>query len=142
MLAETKHSTRPTHLAGKRVVAVVYSSFPADPRPRRAAETLVQEGASVEVICLRESDDEPQHESFNRVEITRVPLKRRRGGKLSYLLQYGSFILLSGVILARRACCDEESFLDARAAAAPRGVMPIRSSLSRPGVLAEPRFVR
>jgi glycosyltransferase involved in cell wall biosynthesis len=104
MLGEAKHSLGATHLAGKRVVAVLYSSFPGDPRPRRAAETLAQEGASVEVICLRESDDEPRHESFNRVEITRVPLKRRRGGKLSYLLQYGSFILLSGVILARRAC--------------------------------------
>ena len=42
-------------------------------------------------------------ESFNGVEITRVPLKRRRGGKLSYLIQYGSFVFLSGAILAGRA---------------------------------------
>ncbi len=54
------------------------------------------------MICLRETDEEPLHESFNGVEITRVPLKRRRGGKLSYLFQYGSFILLSGAILAGR----------------------------------------
>jgi len=103
MIEETRNSVGELHLAGKRIVAVVYSSFPADPRPRRAAETLAKEGASVEVICLRETDDELQHECFNGVEITRVPLKRRRGGKLSYLFQYGSFVLLSGAILAGRA---------------------------------------
>src|SRR5271165_5411138 len=93
----------PRPLVGKRVVAVVYSSYPSDPRPRRAAEALVKEGASVEVICLKESEEEPTHESFNGVDITRVPIKHRRGGKLSYLVQYGSFILLSGLILAGRA---------------------------------------
>ena len=100
----TQNSVGPLHLTGKRVAAVVYSSFPADPRPRRAAEILAKEGASVEVICLRETDEEPGHESFNGVEITRVPLKRRRGGALSYLFQYGWFVLLAGVILAGRAC--------------------------------------
>src|ERR1700738_1074955 len=90
-------------LAGKRVAAVVYSSYPADPRPRRAAEALAREGAHVEVICLKETDEEPQHEIFGKVNITRVPLKRRRGGKLSYVLQYGSFIFLAGSIFPGRA---------------------------------------
>jgi glycosyltransferase involved in cell wall biosynthesis len=89
-------------LAGKRVVAVVYSSYPADPRPRRAAEALAREGAHVEVICLKETDEEPHHEFFEGIDITRIPLKRRRGGQLSYLLQYGSFILLAGAIIAGR----------------------------------------
>ena len=91
------------HLAGKRAAAVMFSSFPFDPRPRRAAETLAEEGASVEVICLRETDEEPEHEIFNGIEITRVLLKRRRGGKLSYILQYAYFGLLCGAILAGRA---------------------------------------
>jgi glycosyltransferase involved in cell wall biosynthesis len=90
-------------LSRKRVVAVVYSNYPWDPRVRRAAEALVAEGAEVEVICLRESDDEPLDEVFNEVRITRVPLKRRRGGKLRYIIQYGSFIMVAGVHLARRA---------------------------------------
>src|SRR5260370_40844397 len=89
-------------LAGKRVVAVVYSNYPSDPRARRAAEALAREGASVEVICLKETDDDPLHESFNGVDITRIPLKRRRGGKLSYIAKYGSFILFAGAVLARR----------------------------------------
>jgi glycosyltransferase involved in cell wall biosynthesis len=98
--ASTVHSGP---LLGKRVVAVVYSSYPADPRPRRAAESLVKEGASVEVICLKETEEEPKHELFNGVDVTRVPLKHRRGGKLGYLLQYGSFILFCGAILSYRA---------------------------------------
>ena len=89
-------------LKGKRAVAVVYSNYPADPRPRRAAEALANEEMALEVICLKETDDQPAHETFNGVEITRIPLKRRRGGKFSYILQYGSFILLAGGILAAR----------------------------------------
>ncbi len=90
-------------LTGKRVVTVLYSGYPADPRPRRAAEALVKEGAIVEVICLKETDEEPRRETFNAVDITRIPLKRSRRGKLSYFLQYGIFILFSSLILAGRA---------------------------------------
>jgi glycosyltransferase involved in cell wall biosynthesis len=102
IVEDTRDKSEPHHLAGKRVVAVMYSTFPSDPRPRREAEILAKEGANVEVICLRETDDEPQHESFNGVAITRIPLKRRRGGKLSYLFQYGWFVLLSGAMLTIR----------------------------------------
>lgn len=91
-------------LAGKHGVAVVFSNYPADPRPRRAAEALEKEGMHFEVICLKETDQEPERETFNGVEITRIPLKRRRGGKLTYIAQYGSFVLLSGAILAARSC--------------------------------------
>jgi glycosyltransferase involved in cell wall biosynthesis len=89
---------------GKRVAEVVYSAYPADPRPRRASEALAKEGAVVEVLCLRESDEEPRRETFNGVDITRLPMKRRRGGKLTYFVQYGMFILLAGATLAWRTC--------------------------------------
>jgi glycosyltransferase involved in cell wall biosynthesis len=58
---------------------------------------------SLEVICLRETDEEPEREVFNGVDITRIKLKHRRGGKLSYVVLYGRFILISGAILALRA---------------------------------------
>src|ERR1700759_352964 len=95
-------AARPPRLAGKRVAAVVYSGYTSDPRPRRAAESLVKEGASVEVICLSETEGEPKHERSNGVDVTHVSLKHRRGGKLDYLIQYGSFILLAGCIITRR----------------------------------------
>jgi glycosyltransferase involved in cell wall biosynthesis len=100
-LRETEVHSLPS-LSGKRVAAVVYSHYPGDPRPRRAAEALHRQGASVELICLQETDDEPRHEVVHGVAITRVPLKRRRAGKISYIVQYGMFILLTGMILARR----------------------------------------
>jgi glycosyltransferase involved in cell wall biosynthesis len=93
----------PLHLAGKRAVAVMYSTYPGDPRPRRAAEALAREGVDVEVICLKETDEELARESFGGVDITRIPLKHRRAGKFTYLVQYVSFILISGGILASRA---------------------------------------
>jgi glycosyltransferase involved in cell wall biosynthesis len=103
MTTLSEPQTVPTRFANRRVAAVVYSHFPSDPRPRRAAEALVRNGARVEVICLKERDDEPQHEVFNGVDVTRVPLKHRRGGKLAYLARYAGFILLAGMILAYRS---------------------------------------
>jgi glycosyltransferase involved in cell wall biosynthesis len=95
-------AVQPTVLKGKRAASVMYSSYPGDPRPRRAAEALAGAQMAIDVICLKENDEELRKEVFNGVSITRLPLKRRRGGKLSYLVQYGSFILLAGVILAVR----------------------------------------
>ena len=89
-------------LKGKRAVSVMFSNFPADPRPRRAAEALVSEGVSVEVICREETDEPHRHEIFNGIDITRIPLKRSRGGKLSYICQYGMFILWVAALLAKR----------------------------------------
>ena len=103
LIATTNERQTGLHrLAGKHVAAVTFSHYPSDPRPRRAAEALAREGSAVEVICLKETDDEPRREVFNGVDITRFPFKRRRGGKLSYIAKYGSFILFAGAVLARR----------------------------------------
>src|SRR3954465_4851253 len=40
-----------SRLHGKRVGMVVFSSYPSDPRPRRAAEALVKEGMLVDLVC-------------------------------------------------------------------------------------------
>jgi glycosyltransferase involved in cell wall biosynthesis len=93
----------PVNLPGKRAVALLYSTYPWDPRPRRAAEALAREEVSVEVICLKETDEELERESFGGVDITRIPLRHRRAGKFTYLAKYGSFILICGGILASRA---------------------------------------
>ncbi len=89
-------------LRGKRVAMVLFSHYPADPRPRRAVEALVSEGMQVDLICLAEGNS-PRRESFEGLEVVRVPLKRRRGGKLAYIYQYSAFILISSLIFAWRA---------------------------------------
>jgi glycosyltransferase involved in cell wall biosynthesis len=90
-------------LAGKRAAVVVFSYYPGDPRPRRAAEALVAEGMKVDLICLRESAADARRETVNGVDVLRVPLRRRRGGTLGYLTQYLVFLLTSLAILAGRS---------------------------------------
>lgn len=101
---DAAQGTAVKRMAGTCAVAVMFSHYPDDPRPRRAAEALVNEGATVEVICLRKAAGEPVRERFKGVEVTRVPLKRRRGGKFSYVLQYAWFIFVAGAIIAFRSC--------------------------------------
>jgi glycosyltransferase involved in cell wall biosynthesis len=95
-------SPNPT-LLGRRAAVLLFSHYPFDPRPRRAAEALVTEGMRVELICLRRSKDEPIRETFNGVDILRIPLKRRRGGRLAYVFQYSTFILSTFFLLSVRS---------------------------------------
>jgi glycosyltransferase involved in cell wall biosynthesis len=81
---------------------LLFSYYPADPRPRRAAEALAGEGLLVDVICLRR-DGERARETVDGVSVLRIPLKRRRAGALAYIVQYGAFILTCGLILTVRS---------------------------------------
>jgi glycosyltransferase involved in cell wall biosynthesis len=90
-------------LRGKKAAVVLYSYYPSDPRPRRAAEALAHSGMEVDLICLRQKESEPTREVINGVNVRRVPMRRRRDSKLTYLFQYGSFILVSTVMLALRS---------------------------------------
>src|SRR6516165_7574211 len=75
-------------LCGKRAAMVLFSYYPEDPRPRRAAEALASSGMTVDLICLQEHSGESKHETLNGVAIRRVAIRRRRGGVLGYLYQY------------------------------------------------------
>ena len=90
-------------LQNKRVAMVLFSYYPSDPRPRRAAEALAGAGMTVELICLRQSAKDLKHEKLRGVEIRRVPISRRRGGILGYLYQYLAFLLISSLIIAGRS---------------------------------------
>jgi glycosyltransferase involved in cell wall biosynthesis len=91
-----------SNLRGKRVGMVVFSSYPADPRPRRAAEALLKEGMHLDLIC--EADEKlPKRDTLGGMEIFRVPIRHHRGSKLSYACQYCAFILMSASILAWRS---------------------------------------
>ena len=78
---------------------VVFSYYPGDPRVRRAAEALVDSGMSIDVICLRD-DSEPKKETVNGVKVYRLPLQRKRAGKLHYFWNYAYFIFLAFFILS------------------------------------------
>ena len=101
--AQPSTASRDRQLRGKRGAVVLFSYYPADPRPRRAAEALVNEGMRVDLICLREADTDPKRELVNGVDVRRVPLRRRRGGVFGYLFQYASFLVIALGILAARS---------------------------------------
>jgi glycosyltransferase involved in cell wall biosynthesis len=89
-------------LVGKRAAVVLYSHYPADPRPRRAAEAMIEAGMSVDLICLRENERESSREVVNGVNVLRLPILKKRGGKIAYLLRYAGFVAACSIILALR----------------------------------------
>jgi glycosyltransferase involved in cell wall biosynthesis len=88
-------------LRGKRAAVLLYSYYPSDPRPRRAAEAMIGAGMSVDLLCLTENETEPPEAVVNGVNIFRLPQGRRRGGKVAYLWNYGRFLASSFAFLAR-----------------------------------------
>ena len=85
----SKRNMSPRHIA-----MIVFSYYPADPRVRREAEALVKSGFSVDVLCLK-GHTERKRDFVNGVTVYRLPLQRKRGGKLRYLWEYLSFIILA-----------------------------------------------
>src|SRR5262249_28530629 len=98
-------------LWGKRGAVLLFSHYPADPRPRRAAEALTEEGVTIDLICLQENADEPRNEIVNGVNVTRVPLKRRRRGAFTYMWQYTAFIIVSGAYVTLRSIRKRYDFV-------------------------------
>jgi glycosyltransferase involved in cell wall biosynthesis len=90
-------------LCGRRAAVLLFSHYPADPRPRRAAEALAAQGVKIDLICLRDDDGEPARETFGNINVTRIRLKRQRGSKLGYVGQYATFVLASFFYLASRS---------------------------------------
>ena len=91
-----------SRFAGKRVAMVTFSPYPYDPRPRRAVDALVGEGASIDMICLGD-ESAPKREVLNGVSVLRLPIKHDRRGKFAYAYRYAAFILTSSAIFAWRA---------------------------------------
>jgi glycosyltransferase involved in cell wall biosynthesis len=77
---------------------IVQSYCPADPRVRREAETLADEGFGVDVLCLRNAG-QSWVETVGGVRYLRLPIRRRRGGFLRYSFEYG-MLTLFGIVLA------------------------------------------
>jgi glycosyltransferase involved in cell wall biosynthesis len=90
-------------LAGHRAAVLLFSEYPDDPRPRREARALAQAGMEVEVICLRQDPAQPGRSRVEGVEVTRLPLRHKRGGKFRYVFEYGTFLLACFALLTVRS---------------------------------------
>ena len=89
-------------LSDKRMAVLLYSQYPSDPRPRRAAEAAHEAGMAVDLFCITESEDEPREETVRGVNVFRLPLKRIRDNKWAYFWLYGKFLLASFWFLTRK----------------------------------------
>jgi glycosyltransferase involved in cell wall biosynthesis len=101
-VAEAASASRWAKLRGKRAAVLLYSSYPSDPRPRRAAEAMIEAGMEVDLLALSEADLEPKTETVKGVRVFRHRLKRARTNKRIYLWQYGRFFASSFWFLFRR----------------------------------------
>lgn len=84
-----------------RIASVVFSYYPQEPRTRRQAEALADAGFEVDVFCSRNAG-EASFEIVDGVAVHRLPVQKRRGGRLRYIFEYLSFATLCAVILAGR----------------------------------------
>ena len=78
-----------------KLLMVVHSYYPYDPRVRREAEALHDRGIKVDIVCLRDKN-EPPRETINGINIYRLPVRRHRGsGLVTYLTEYILFFILA-----------------------------------------------
>ncbi|MFH1228775.1 MAG: glycosyltransferase family 4 protein [Planctomycetota bacterium] len=78
-----------------KVLMVVHSYYPYDPRVRREAESLRDRGDSVDIVCLK-NENEPAFETIRGINVYRLPVSRHRGsGLVRYLAEYLAFFLLA-----------------------------------------------
>jgi glycosyltransferase involved in cell wall biosynthesis len=95
-------SSRVAGLRGKRAAVLLYSYYPSDPRPRRAAEAMIEAGMEVDLLCLSKDGSESPQELVNGVRVFRMPMKRRRESIWTYFRQYSRFLVASFWFLTRR----------------------------------------
>ena len=94
------------HLSVKRpprVAMLAHTTYLSDPRVRREAEALAEDGIDIHVISLSEERDgvrETEDAVLNGVMIHRLPIFKKRGGFLRYLYEYFITAVLGGFILA------------------------------------------
>jgi glycosyltransferase involved in cell wall biosynthesis len=101
-LSESLIQSPPPSLRGKRAAMVTFAPYPDEPRTRRAVDTLLKEGMSVDLIC-RAQGGAPSREKSNGINILRLTVTHRRDSKLAYVYNYSVFILTCASLLALRS---------------------------------------
>ncbi|MGI9393448.1 MAG: glycosyltransferase family 4 protein [Boseongicola sp.] len=88
-----------TDMAAPRVAAVVFAYCPADARVRRESEAMAERGMQVDIVCLR-GPEQNWIEDTGRIRFIRLPIARKRGGKLRYLWEYTAFTFLAMLVMS------------------------------------------
>lgn len=84
----------------RRVCFITHSAYPNEPRSRRMARALAEDGYQVDVLCLWPVG-EPAEAWDEGVHVIRLPVTRHQGAQASvYLREYAGFFLLAARHLA------------------------------------------
>lgn len=79
----------------KKICMVAYTYYVHDPRVRREAEALAEQGFTVDCFCLR-GEGQPKFDQVNGVNLYRLPLSKYRGSSgMMYASAYLWFFVLS-----------------------------------------------
>jgi len=76
----------------KKVCIVRRAYYPEETHTLRNAETLLQNGYSIDVICERNTNQLP-YERVRGVRVFRLPIRHKRSGALTYVVEYIVFLL-------------------------------------------------
>lgn len=87
-------------MTARRVAIVVHAVYPGDPRVRRQSDALIEAGHEVDIICLRQSGEEPE-ERDGALRIVRLPVNRTFIGFAGHLAEYLAFTTMAAWVLAR-----------------------------------------
>jgi glycosyltransferase involved in cell wall biosynthesis len=82
------------------ILHLVYGHYPADTRVKRELTALRATGRRCAVIAVRQAG-ESAAQAVDGVVTIRVPGRRSRGGFLSYLIEYGDFVLRCRRLIAK-----------------------------------------
>lgn len=86
-------------MSSLRVGTITFDWYPYEVRALRTAESAIEAGHEVDVICLRQPGAK-SYEVHNGVRIYRMPMSRSVGGSLPRkLLQWSWFLLLAGAVV-------------------------------------------
>ena len=78
----------------RRVCIIRQYYFPQEAHIRRDAQALLNAGYDVDIICLR-APKESLFDRWNRARIYRIPIRHKRSGVISYIIEYLGFFLIT-----------------------------------------------
>jgi len=74
-------------IMNKRISIVSSAYFPTTPQEFRLALSVKDENWDVDVICLKQRDDQ-KNEVVYGINVYRLPISRKRGGAIKYIYRY------------------------------------------------------
>ncbi len=95
------HIDKNLNVPVKKVLMVVYNYFPGDVRPRREAEALINNGYSVDIVCVGLEDQLKSENNVWGTDVYRIIQPKKRASKSTYILEYLTFFLRSFFIVTR-----------------------------------------